>query len=130
MRLQDDLLNVNPLVPQGSGQRVRKGKGIKREGGTEGGEEGVGGEEGEKEGRGLDDWSYFCLDRVRYHNRWITVVWDRDGTQYNKGKGMSVSHTTFIPCPPCLVIHSPYFLSIICLILYLYHLFTPFCTMI
>ena len=59
------------------------------EGVTEGSEEA-----GEVED--LRDWSYFCLDRIRYHNRWITIIWDRDGTQYNRGKGMSVSISIII----------------------------------
>ena len=36
-------------------------------------------------------WSYFCLDRVRYHNRWITIIWDKTGLRYNMGIGLRVS---------------------------------------
>ncbi|MFO1500124.1 MAG: hypothetical protein U1G07_17330 [Verrucomicrobiota bacterium] len=36
------------------------------------------------------DWDYFCLDGVRYHSRSITVLWDRTGTHYGKGKGLQV----------------------------------------
>lgn len=35
-------------------------------------------------------WDYFCLDHVRYHGRWITVVWDKTGKRYQKGKGLRV----------------------------------------
>ncbi len=37
-----------------------------------------------------DKWDWFCLDRVKYHDKLITVVWDRDGTKYNKGAGFSI----------------------------------------
>lgn len=140
-RIQDDLLYVNPLVPQGRAEQVgvrkaegegvgvkeEKGEGVGimkgdgvREGEVEGveateGVEGAGRGEGSggarevgggggRKGRRLeasDDWSYFCLDRVRYHDRWITIIWDRDGTQYQRGKGMLVS--TEIPCFPSLL---------------------------
>ena len=35
-------------------------------------------------------WDYFCLDNVRYHGRDITILWDRTGKRYNKGKGLQV----------------------------------------
>lgn len=35
-------------------------------------------------------WDYFCLDNVLYHGRNITVVWDKDGSRYHIGKGLSV----------------------------------------
>lgn len=35
-------------------------------------------------------WDYFCLDNVLYHGHNITIVWDRTGTQYHVGKGLSV----------------------------------------
>jgi hypothetical protein len=35
-------------------------------------------------------WDWFCLDNVLYHGKIITIIWDKDGTKYNKGKGMSV----------------------------------------
>jgi hypothetical protein len=35
-------------------------------------------------------WDWFCLDNVLYHNKIITVVWDKTGQRYKKGKGMSV----------------------------------------
>jgi hypothetical protein len=35
-------------------------------------------------------WDWFCLDNVLYHGKIITVIWDKDGTKYKKGKGLSV----------------------------------------
>jgi len=35
-------------------------------------------------------WDYFCLDQVRYHGRWLTILWDRTGEHYQKGKGLRV----------------------------------------
>ena len=35
-------------------------------------------------------WEYFCLDHVRYHDRWLTIVWDKTGMRYGKGKGLQV----------------------------------------
>lgn len=35
-------------------------------------------------------WDWFCLDRVKYHNKILTIVWDRDGSKYQRGKGFSV----------------------------------------
>ena len=49
----DDVLEVNPLVPEGT-------------------------------------WDWFCLDRVLYHGRILTVVYDRTGKRYGKGKGLQV----------------------------------------
>ncbi|MFA5818444.1 MAG: glycosyl hydrolase family 65 protein [Bacteroidales bacterium] len=37
-----------------------------------------------------DYWDWFCLDNVKYHNRIITIIWDRDDSKYQKGKGFSV----------------------------------------
>ena len=35
-------------------------------------------------------WDWFCLDNVLYHTRIITIVWDKTGTKYGKGKGLRV----------------------------------------
>lgn len=35
-------------------------------------------------------WDWFCLDNVLYHGKIITVIWDRTGLKYKKGKGLSV----------------------------------------
>lgn len=37
-----------------------------------------------------DDWDYFALDDVNYHGRRLSVIWDRDGSRYNRGKGLLV----------------------------------------
>ena len=34
------------------------------------------------------DWAYFALDGVPYKGHLVSVVWDRDGTRYNRGKGL------------------------------------------
>jgi hypothetical protein len=35
-------------------------------------------------------WSWFCLDNVRYHDRNLTIVWDKDGNRYHLGKGLRI----------------------------------------
>lgn len=35
-------------------------------------------------------WDWFCLDNVLYHGRIITILWDRTGEKYGKGKGLHV----------------------------------------
>ncbi|MDP6046592.1 MAG: hypothetical protein QGG25_13370 [Phycisphaerae bacterium] len=35
-------------------------------------------------------WDYFCLDNVRYHGKDLTIIWDKTGKRYNKGKGLLV----------------------------------------
>ncbi|WP_018626590.1 MGH1-like glycoside hydrolase domain-containing protein [Niabella aurantiaca] len=35
-------------------------------------------------------WNWFCLDRVRYHNKAISILWDKDGSKYKKGRGFSI----------------------------------------
>ncbi|TWT97678.1 Beta-L-arabinobiosidase precursor [Botrimarina colliarenosi] len=37
-----------------------------------------------------DTWDWFCLDGVPYHGRTLTVIWDRNGTRYGLGAGLSV----------------------------------------
>ena len=37
-----------------------------------------------------DNWDWFCLDKVIYHDKELTVIWDRSGTRYNKGKGLMI----------------------------------------
>ena len=36
------------------------------------------------------DWDWFCLDNVLYKGHIITILWDRTGKKYNKGKGLRV----------------------------------------
>lgn len=33
-------------------------------------------------------WDWWCLDGVRFHGRDVTVLFDRSGTRYGKGKGL------------------------------------------
>ena len=35
-------------------------------------------------------WDYFCLDQVRYHGRWLTILFDKTGERYRKGKGLRI----------------------------------------
>lgn len=37
-----------------------------------------------------DNLEYMCLDNVLYHNHYICVLWDKNGTRYNRGKGFKV----------------------------------------
>jgi hypothetical protein len=35
-------------------------------------------------------WDYFCLDNVLYHGKILTILYDRTGNRYKKGKGFYV----------------------------------------
>ncbi|MEI6537406.1 MAG: glycosyl hydrolase family 65 protein, partial [Verrucomicrobiaceae bacterium] len=35
-------------------------------------------------------WDYFCLDQIRYHGRWLTILFDRTGEHYHRGRGLRV----------------------------------------
>ncbi|MFV0269261.1 MAG: MGH1-like glycoside hydrolase domain-containing protein [Draconibacterium sp.] len=35
-------------------------------------------------------WNWFCLDRVKYHDKEITIIWDKNGQKYMKGQGFSI----------------------------------------
>jgi len=35
-------------------------------------------------------WDWFCLDDVSYHGRSLTILWDRLGTRYGRGRGLTV----------------------------------------
>lgn len=35
-------------------------------------------------------WAYFALDDVAYRGHRVSIVWDRDGTRYGRGRGLSV----------------------------------------
>lgn len=37
-----------------------------------------------------EDWDYFALDDVAYHGHRLSIVWDRDGSQYERGKGLMI----------------------------------------
>ncbi|MFO0852550.1 MAG: discoidin domain-containing protein, partial [Gemmataceae bacterium] len=34
------------------------------------------------------DWPYFAVDDVPYRGRRVSILWDKDGTQYGKGAGL------------------------------------------
>jgi hypothetical protein len=33
-------------------------------------------------------WDYFCLDQIPYHGRELTILWDKTGDRYHRGKGL------------------------------------------
>jgi hypothetical protein len=35
-------------------------------------------------------WNYFCLDGLKYKGHYICVIWDSNGTKYDKGSGLKV----------------------------------------
>jgi hypothetical protein len=35
-------------------------------------------------------WDWFCLDNVPYRGRTLTILWDRSGKRYGRGKGLHV----------------------------------------
>ena len=35
-------------------------------------------------------WDVFCLDQIPYHGHALTILWDRTGERYGKGKGLRV----------------------------------------
>lgn len=35
-------------------------------------------------------WDWFCLEGVMYHGRMLTILWDKDGSRYQRGAGLSV----------------------------------------
>jgi len=37
-----------------------------------------------------NQWDWFCLDNVLYHGKIITVLWDKTGEKYGKGKGFRI----------------------------------------
>ena len=37
-----------------------------------------------------DDWKYFALDDVVYHGHRLSIIWDQDGTRYQRGPGLQV----------------------------------------
>jgi hypothetical protein len=37
-----------------------------------------------------DTWDWFCLDGVKYRGHMLTIVWDKDGSHYNRGAGLAV----------------------------------------
>ncbi|MFW5830659.1 MAG: glycosyl hydrolase family 65 protein [Prolixibacteraceae bacterium] len=37
-----------------------------------------------------DEWDWFCLDNVSYHGSILTIVWDKFGNRYGKGKRLII----------------------------------------
>jgi hypothetical protein len=37
-----------------------------------------------------DSWDWFCVDNVIYHGKSLTILWDRAGSRYGKGKGLYI----------------------------------------
>lgn len=37
-----------------------------------------------------DSWDYFALEDVDYHGHSVSIIWDRDGSQYNRGQGLMI----------------------------------------
>lgn len=37
-----------------------------------------------------DGWDWFCLENVPYHGHNLTILWDRTGSRYHRGRGLSV----------------------------------------
>lgn len=35
-------------------------------------------------------WDWFCLDDVPYHGRSLSIVWDKNGRKFGRGKGLAV----------------------------------------
>jgi len=35
-------------------------------------------------------WEWFCLDRIPYHGRLLTILWDQTGGKFGKGQGLRV----------------------------------------
>jgi hypothetical protein len=35
-----------------------------------------------------DTWDWFALDDVAYHGHTVSIVWDRNGTRYGRGRGL------------------------------------------
>jgi hypothetical protein len=38
----------------------------------------------------VDQWDWFCVDRIPYHGRTLSIFWDRTGTKFHRGKGLRV----------------------------------------
>lgn len=37
-----------------------------------------------------DTWDWFCLDNIRYHDHILTILWDKTGSKYGRGKGFII----------------------------------------
>lgn len=39
---------------------------------------------------GLEEWPYMAVEGVSYHGHDLAILWDRDGTRYGKGPGLTL----------------------------------------
>jgi len=37
-----------------------------------------------------ESWDWFCLDKINYHGKELTILWDREGSRYGLGRGLQV----------------------------------------
>lgn len=37
-----------------------------------------------------DDWDWFCLDNISYQGNNLSILWDKEGNRYHRGKGFQV----------------------------------------
>ncbi len=37
-----------------------------------------------------DSWNYFVLDEINYHGHRLSIVWDKEGTRYKRGRGLMI----------------------------------------
>ncbi len=37
-----------------------------------------------------DSWDYFAIDNISYHGHQVAIVWDRTGTRYHRGAGLTL----------------------------------------
>ena len=37
-----------------------------------------------------ESWDWFCLDKINYHGKDLTILWDRAGNRYGLGRGFKV----------------------------------------
>ncbi len=37
-----------------------------------------------------DNWDWFCLDKVPYKGHTLTILWDKSGKKYGRGKGLQI----------------------------------------
>jgi hypothetical protein len=35
-------------------------------------------------------WDWFCVERIPYHGKMLSILWDRTGTRFGRGKGLAV----------------------------------------
>jgi hypothetical protein len=36
------------------------------------------------------EWDWFCLDQLPYHGKMLTILWDRDGAHFSRGRGLRI----------------------------------------